>query len=529
MTKWHDLSLRVRILIGYTSVLAPACVLVLFLMLRIGQFYERISEINTRSAAQAEAGVQLVGRVAAAQQAADRYLQDPRAHNWRAALEALHQMDADIDSVVADAGDLDELRQRSDDYQRTFTELSQLIRQKETLRERLVLNVFQANSLAGSVIAASLATEQGGDETVQELIEAQQHLGEASLRISRLMSEQDPVHSEAILGQLRSAQELFSRSAARPDPPAEVEGALRATNTAIMLTERLAQTFDNLQTVREQQLSPQALLLSASANQIANRAMGRLTAATDELESLVEPTYQLASLGLVATIVGSLMVGLRLARHLSRPIVALAGAVERVNSGNYDVVAENRTGGELGRLTAAFNRMTATLRRQRDEVQAQQAAITERNAELEQALAQLQAAIAEREQLATAVRALSVPVVPILRHVIVVPLVGEIDAERAQVLMQRLLDGVEAEQARIVILDITGVPVVDAELAERLLQAATAAELLGARCVLVGISPEVAQALVTTGADLSRLVTHVDLRAGVEYAMRTLAAQQAPR
>src|SRR5690606_31938858 len=167
-------------------------------------------------------------------------------------------------------------------------------------------------------------------------------------RISRLMSEQDPVHSEAILGQLRSAQELFSRSAARPDPPAEVEGALRATNTAIMLTERLAQTFDNLQTVREQQLSPQALLLSASANQIANRAMGRLTAATDELESLVEPTYQLASLGLVATIVGSLMVGLRLARHLSRPIVALAGAVERVNSGNYDVVAENRTGGELG-------------------------------------------------------------------------------------------------------------------------------------------------------------------------------------
>lgn len=334
MTKWHDLSLRVRILIGYTSVLAPACVLVLFLMLRIGQFYERISEINTRSAAQAEAGVQLVGRVAAAQQAADRYLQDPRAHNWRAALEALHQMDADIDSVVADAGDLDELRQRSDDYQRTFTELSQLIRQKETLRERLVLNVFQANSLAGSVIAASLATEQGGDETVQELIEAQQHLGEASLRISRLMSEQDPVHSEAILGQLRSAQELFSRSAARPDPPAEVEGALRATNTAILLTERLAQTFDNLQTVREQQLSPQALLLSASANQIANRAMGRLTAATDELESLVEPTYQLASLGLVATIVGSLMVGLRLARHLSRPIVALAGAVERVNNGN---------------------------------------------------------------------------------------------------------------------------------------------------------------------------------------------------
>jgi rsbT co-antagonist protein RsbR len=131
----------------------------------------------------------------------------------------------------------------------------------------------------------------------------------------------------------------------------------------------------------------------------------------------------------------------------------------------------------------------------------------------------LREATAAREALVVAVRASSVPVVPILEGVIVLPLVGEIDAERAEVLTQRLLDGVTTQRARIVILDITGVPFVDAALAAWVVRAATAGELLGARCVLVGVSPEVAQALVMSGADLGRLVTRADLRAGVEYAM----------
>jgi anti-anti-sigma factor len=263
-----------------------------------------------------------------------------------------------------------------------------------------------------------------------------------------------------------------------------------------------------------------AWLVKESADAIAADALGTLTAATADLERQVRRTQQLAGLALLATVIAGLLVGLRLARGLARPIVHLAGAVERVNGGDYDASVAQREGGEIGRLITAFNQMTATLRRQRDEVRLQQEAVTERNRELEQALGDLQAATEAGEQLASTVRTMSVPVVPILRQVIVVPLVGEIDEERAQVLIQRLLAGVSAEQARMVILDITGVPFVDATLAGLLLQVAAAVELLGARCLLVGISPEVAQALVMSGADLSRLKTYADLRAGVEYAMR---------
>ena len=113
-------------------------------------------------------------------------------------------------------------------------------------------------------------------------------------------------------------------------------------------------------------------------------------------------------------------------------------------------------------------------------------------------------------------------VVSILEHVVVLPLVGELDARRGHLLLERLLAGVSEQRARIAILDVTGVPFVDGEVIDWLMRASAAASLLGAQCVLVGISPEVAQALVAIGANLDRLITRADVRSGVEYAMRRL-------
>jgi rsbT co-antagonist protein RsbR len=121
------------------------------------------------------------------------------------------------------------------------------------------------------------------------------------------------------------------------------------------------------------------------------------------------------------------------------------------------------------------------------------------------------------------VRNLSVPVVSILEHVVVLPLVGELDARRGNLLLERLLAGVSEQRFRIAILDVTGVPFVDAEVVDWLIRASAAAGLLGVRCVLVGISPEVAQALVASGANLDRLITRADLRSAVEYAIRKLS------
>src|SRR6185436_2135181 len=82
-----------------------------------------------------------------------------------------------------------------------------------------------------------------------------------------------------------------------------------------------------------------------------------------------------------------------------------------------------------------------------------------------------------------------------------------------------LLTGVQQHSAEVVIIDITGVPVVDTGVANHIIQATQAATLLGAHCVLVGISPEVAQTMVQLGVNLSTLVTLSNLQAGVTYAL----------
>ena len=116
---------------------------------------------------------------------------------------------------------------------------------------------------------------------------------------------------------------------------------------------------------------------------------------------------------------------------------------------------------------------------------------------------------------ATALDQISMPLIPIGEGVLVMPLIGTIDSRRAQKMIETLLQGLVAHRAQAAILDITGVPVVDIEVAQGLLRAAQAAQLLGVRVVLTGIRPEVAQTLVGIGADLRGIVTYSTLRHGV--------------
>jgi rsbT co-antagonist protein RsbR len=95
------------------------------------------------------------------------------------------------------------------------------------------------------------------------------------------------------------------------------------------------------------------------------------------------------------------------------------------------------------------------------------------------------------------------------------PLVGAIDTARSQQIIETLLSAITTHDAEVVIIDITGVSVIDTSVANHLLQATRAASLLGAQCVLVGITPEVAQTVVHLGVDLSGLVTMSDLQSGV--------------
>ncbi|HWQ11508.1 MAG TPA: STAS domain-containing protein [Roseiflexaceae bacterium] len=527
---WRHLNLRARILIGYGIVLALAGGLALFLMARIDDLNRQIAAINTRSAADAEIGASLAADVTTAQQAVDRWLQDPRDVTKAEATAVLDQFTDEITQVksrltsAAAQQRVSELASYFATYRSTVVAMGMRLEHQNQLRRTLHTSLFQASSLANDYAGTLFFRRSASKFSVVQLFQAQDSLQMATILIDRLVVDQDPAISHEVQQELRNARFMLQRHLEKDPDEKMLQGAVRELSTAITTTKLLEHNIKTVAILRSQSLTWRSRQLKESADAIAADALGALTTATTELEQEVRRTQQLAGLALLATAGLALLAGISLARSLSRPIVDLAGAVERVNAGDYDAAVDQRAGGEIGRLAAAFNQMTATLRRQRDEVRAQQAATAERNRELEQALAELQAATAAREELASTVRAMSVPVVPILRNVIVVPLVGEIDEGRAQVLIQRLLAGVSEEQARIVILDITGVPFVDAALAGLLLQAAAAVELLGARCLLVGISPEVAQALVMSGADLSRLRTYADLRAGVEYAMRAVRA-----
>ncbi|XXX73810.1 PAS domain-containing protein [Sorangium sp. So ce134] len=119
-----------------------------------------------------------------------------------------------------------------------------------------------------------------------------------------------------------------------------------------------------------------------------------------------------------------------------------------------------------------------------------------------------------------AIRELSTPLVPLAPGVLAMPLVGTIDSVRAREILETLLDGISRQSAHTAILDITGVRLVDTQVANALVSAARAARLLGARMVLTGITPAVAQTLVSLESRLDGIVTLGTLASGISYALR---------
>jgi len=148
-------------------------------------------------------------------------------------------------------------------------------------------------------------------------------------------------------------------------------------------------------------------------------------------------------------------------------------------------------------------------------------------AEIRQLNEDLKGTLETQARLLETIRALSTPVVPLMRGIILLPLVGNIDTARSLQIMEQLLNGVQQHRAQVAIVDITGVPIVDTSVANSLVRAAQAVNLLGAEVVLVGIRPEVAQTMVTLGVDLSGIATRSDLEIGIEYALERLRARVA--
>jgi len=124
--------------------------------------------------------------------------------------------------------------------------------------------------------------------------------------------------------------------------------------------------------------------------------------------------------------------------------------------------------------------------------------------------------------LASTVRELGAPIIPLMSGVLLIPLVGALDSARAQQVISAVLDGIGQHHATVVLLDLTAVPIVDTQVANTLIQAAQAATLLGAQVILVGIRPEIAQSIVSLGINLQQIVSQPTL----EVALQQLIARR---
>jgi rsbT co-antagonist protein RsbR len=121
-----------------------------------------------------------------------------------------------------------------------------------------------------------------------------------------------------------------------------------------------------------------------------------------------------------------------------------------------------------------------------------------------------------------AIRKLSTPVLQVRERLLILPIIGVIDAQRARQLTEQLLRGIRNNRAKVVVVDITGVPSIDSVVANHLVQTVEASRLMGASVIITGLSSEIAQTLVTIGVDLSKMNAVGDLQGGIEEAERLL-------
>jgi anti-anti-sigma regulatory factor/HAMP domain-containing protein len=218
-------------------------------------------------------------------------------------------------------------------------------------------------------------------------------------------------------------------------------------------------------------------------------------------------------------------------RSLSAPILRLTGLVRRISAGdlNQEITPTGRD--EVGELGRTFNKMTANLRavygKIEDEVKHRTQELTEANAALaneilerKQAEQQLLDKIEVVRRQQEAIRAMSTPILEVGDRVLALPVIGIVDTERAAQMMEDLLVAIKRTRAQFTILDLTGVEVMDTTAVNHLLRVVRAAGMLGTRCLISGISPNIAATIVSLNLTFHDVVPFPELASALNYALQ---------
>jgi len=229
----------------------------------------------------------------------------------------------------------------------------------------------------------------------------------------------------------------------------------------------------------------------------------------------------------VTLLTGTLVVGVLclgtlslLASNIARRVGRVTWAAERIATGDNTVrcdLPDSRD--EVGLMAATFNTMANIIQQRTDDLTSQYSVVEAARCAAEASHAQIAQQLEVIDQQQVVIRDMSVPVLPLLASTLVMPLVGALDTKRLALMQEQALHALERSPARQLILDITGVPIVDTQVALGLTQLVQAAQLLGTRVSIVGIRPEVAQALVGLGISLPNIKTFSTLQLGVAQAL----------
>jgi rsbT co-antagonist protein RsbR len=293
-----------------------------------------------------------------------------------------------------------------------------------------------------------------------------------------------------------------------------------------LLLDDMASVVGRLTTPEEAVVTRQhnLLVLLHSSFKQAREASDKLTeqevtAAGRAVIEASDRNFYSTAIALGVIILMTVIAVLLLRRRVVTPLKALAAATGSLAAGQQEHLVRVTSTNEVGELQRGFNHAARVIQQQREKLELQVAAATAAQLEAEEAREQISAQLAQIEEQRAAIREMSVPVLPLTKTTLVMPLVGALDSARLRLLQDQALHAIGQSAARCLLLDITGVPVVDTHVAQELLKVVRAARLLGAEVVLVGIRPEVAQSIVGLGLQLGEVVTQSTLQSGITYAL----------
>ncbi|MCA0352652.1 MAG: HAMP domain-containing protein [Chloroflexi bacterium] len=231
------------------------------------------------------------------------------------------------------------------------------------------------------------------------------------------------------------------------------------------------------------------------------------------------PLRYMNVLGVIGVIA---LIGMTILFHhmIFKPIRTLQKTAQTVAAGDYAQRAEVKRLDEIGDVFVAFNHLLDSINNEQQALRDQVERVDQARHEAEIARSDAAAQLDTIQNQRAIIRSMSVPILPVGKRMLVVPLIGELGPQRLKTLQTNVLGRISTDRPRWIIIDVTGVPVIDNMVSEAFSELIDSVRLLGSEPMLVGIRPEVAQALVTTGMNFNSLVVEATLQAGIAYAER---------